>query len=340
MPKDNHKILIVDDTPKNIQVVASVLQKHDYQIAYATSGHKAIKAVEKNEYDLILLDVMMPGMDGYETCKLLKTMRNGAHSPIIFLTAKTDAKSIVKGFDAGGIDYVAKPFNKKELLARVNTHITLSGYEKNLEHKVKQLTHEIEDTQREVIFTMGSIGETRSKETGNHVKRVAEYSFLFAKKYGLPLSEAELLREASPMHDIGKVGIPDSILHKKGKLTPEEWEVMKSHAQLGYDMLKFSERPILKAAATVAISHHEKYNGQGYPNGISGKDIPIYGRITAICDVFDALGSDRCYKKAWSDEKIFKLMEEESGEHFDPRLVDIFFEELDEFIAIRNNLAD
>lgn len=206
--------------------------------------------------------------------------------------------------------------------------------------EVEALGKEIEETQREVVFTMGAIGESRSKETGNHVKRVAEYSKLFALYYGLGEDEAELLKQASPMHDIGKVAIPDSVLNKPGRFNDEERKIMDTHAALGYEMLKHSNRALLKCAATVAYEHHEKWNGKGYPQGLVGEEIHIYGRITAIADVFDALGSDRCYKKAWDDEKIFKLFKEERAEHFDPKLIDIFFEHLDEFLEIRNKLKD
>ncbi len=206
--------------------------------------------------------------------------------------------------------------------------------------EIKLLNREIEDTQKEVIFTMGAIGESRSKETGNHVKRVAEYSKLFALHYGLSLKEAEMLKQASPMHDIGKVAIPDSILNKPGSFNPNERIIMDTHAQLGYEMLKHSNRILLKTASIVAYEHHEKYNGKGYPQGLKGEKIHIYGRITAIADVFDALGSDRVYKKAWSDEKIFNLFKEERGEHFDPKLVDIFFTYLDDFLNIRKTFKD
>lgn len=206
--------------------------------------------------------------------------------------------------------------------------------------EVEALSKEIEETQKEVVFTMGAIGESRSKETGNHVKRVAEYSKVFALHYGLSSKEAEMIKQASPMHDIGKVAIPDAILNKPGRFDEEERKIMDTHAQLGYDMLKHSNRPLLKMAATLAYEHHEKYNGKGYPQGLKGEEIHIYGRITAIADVFDALGSDRCYKQAWSDEKIFNLFKEERGEHFDPKLVDIFFEHLDEFLKIRDTLKD
>jgi len=191
-----------------------------------------------------------------------------------------------------------------------------------------------------VIFSLGTIGEARSKETGNHVKRVAEYSYILAKEYGLNQELAEVIRLASPMHDIGKVAISDNILNKPGKFTPEEFEIMKEHAKLGYDMLKNSNRQILKASATVAHEHHEKWNGTGYPRGLSGENIHIFGRITAIADVFDALGSNRCYKKAWELDRILDLFKKERGKHFDPKLVDIFFDNLDKFLEIRDKYKD
>ena len=199
---------------------------------------------------------------------------------------------------------------------------------------------DIEDIQREIIFTMGTIGESRSKETGNHVKRVAEYSYLLAILVGLSEEECEILRQASPMHDIGKVAIPDSILTKPGKLDADEMLQMKTHAQKGYELLKTSDRPLLKIAATVALEHHEKWDGTGYPNGLKEEQISIYGRITAISDVFDALGSDRYYKKAWKDEDIFTFFKEEKGKHFDPKLIDLFFKYQKEFLKIRERYKD
>lgn len=203
-----------------------------------------------------------------------------------------------------------------------------------------KLTNEIEETQKEVVFTMGAIGESRSKETGNHVKRVAAYSKVLAIACGMNEKEAELLKQASPMHDIGKIAIPDAILKKPGRFNNEERAIMDTHSELGFSMIKNSERPLLKAAAIVAYEHHEKYNGTGYPRKIAGENIHIYGRITAIADVFDALGSDRVYKKAWNNERIFKLFKEERGEHFDPNLIDLFFENLDEMLKIRENFKD
>ena len=206
--------------------------------------------------------------------------------------------------------------------------------------EIIDLNEEIINTQKEVVLTMGAIGETRSKETGLHVKRVAEYSFLLAKLYGLSDDEANLLKQASPMHDIGKVGIPDSILNKPEKLTDEEFEVMKTHTTIGYEMLKHSERDILKASALIALTHHEKYDGRGYPNGLAGEDIHIFGRITAVADVFDALGHARVYKKAWELDAVLDFFKRENGKHFDPQLVDLMFDNLDSFLEIKEKMTD
>ena len=324
------KILVVDDTIKNVQLLMSTLQDSGYELGYAHDGYEALAYLEKTSYDLILLDVKMPGIDGFETCKRIKKNPQTAEIPVIFLTAKTEDSDMIEGFDVGGVDYVTKPFNKTILLRRVKTH---------LENKLLK-DKEIEATQKEIIFTMGAIGETRSKETGNHVRRVAEYSKLLASLYGLDEDECELIKMASPMHDIGKVGIPDNILNKPAKFEAHEWEVMKTHAKLGHEMLKHSERPILKAAAIIASTHHEKIDGSGYPNALIGDEIHIYGRITAVADVFDALGSARVYKKAWELDKILELFKKESGTHFDVVLVTLFLDNLDEFLKIRDKFMD
>ncbi len=205
---------------------------------------------------------------------------------------------------------------------------------------IKFLSDEIEQTQREVVFTMGAIGETRSKETGNHVKRVAEYSYLLAIAYGLSPQQAEMLKQASPMHDIGKVAIPDAILNKPGRLSLQEFEVMKTHASIGYEMLGHSRRELLLTAATVAHQHHEKFDGSGYPRGLAGEQIHIFGRITAVADVFDALGSARVYKPAWRDEDIFSFFRQQRGQHFDPKLIDLFFANMQAIDTIRNQFSD
>ena len=202
------------------------------------------------------------------------------------------------------------------------------------------LKQDIEDTQREIVYRLGEAVETRSLETGYHVKRIAEYSHLLALSIGLDEEEAEIIRLASPLHDIGKVGIPDAILNKPGKFEPEEWKIMQTHAQVGYEMFKSSKRDILRAGAVIAHQHHEKWDGSGYPRGLAGEDIHIYGRIVALADVFDALGSDRCYKKAWQLDRILELLKDQRGKHFDPAMVDIFFARLPEFLIIRDRLVD
>lgn len=215
----------------------------------------------------------------------------------------------------------------------------VSGYSSEIIEST-MLYNEIEETQKEVIFRMGDIAEAKSKETGNHIKRVAEYTRILCSNYGMPVQEVELVTLASPMHDVGKLAVPDDILHKPGKLTPEEFEVIKTHTTVGYNILKFSKRKILKTAAIIAHEHHEKWNGRGYPRGLAGDDIHIYGRVLAIADVFDALISDRCYKKAWPIDKVLNLFKEERGNHFDPVLVDIFFDQQEAFIEVKNKYID
>ena len=225
-----------------------------------------------------------------------------------------------------------------ELIPVISEHLILANFTDVTE--VIELNDAIEETQREVIYAMGEIGETRSKETGNHVKRVALYSKKLALLCGLSYEEADRLHMASPMHDIGKVGIADAILNAPRKLTKDEFEIMKTHAELGYNMLCYSDKPILKAAAIVAGEHHEKWDGSGYPNAKSAEEIHIYGRITAVADVFDALGSERIYKKAWELDKIIQLFKEERGKHFDPKIVDLFLQNIDSFVKIRDKFKD
>jgi len=339
-------ILVVDDVETNIDILLELLGDK-YDVLVALDGKSALNLVEEEHIDLILLDIMMNEMDGFEVIQKLKINPKTKNIPVIFITAKTDEDSIEKAYELGGVDYITKPFRAREVLSRISNHLYLSEQNIILEEKVKEktielreLNKELELTQKEIVFTMGMIGEKRSKETGNHVKRVALYSEVLARAYGLDENEVKLLKEASPLHDIGKVAIPDAILNKPGRFTPEEFEIMKKHATHGYEILKYSNRPLLKAAAIVAYEHHEKWAGGGYPRGLKGEEIHIYGRITAVADVFDALGSDRVYKKAWEDEKIFNLFKEERGKHFEPKLVDLFFENIDTILDIRSKLKD
>jgi len=343
---DQKSILIVDDVETNIENLMTLLEDQ-YDLLAATDGYEALEILEEEKIDLILLDIMMPGIDGFEVAKKIKQNNQINNIPIIFITAKTDENSIEKAYEVGGVDYVTKPFRSKEVLSRVANHLALSAQQHYLEYMVnlktkelQELNQELEDTQKEVIFTLGVIGENRSKETGNHVKRVAAYSEILALGYGLNEDEATMLKEVSPMHDIGKVAIADNILNKPARFTPEEYEVMKQHTTLGYEMLKNSKRELLKNAAIVAYQHHEKWDGSGYPQGLKGEEIHIFGRITAVADVFDALGSSRVYKKAWDDTKIFELLKFEKGRHFEPKLIDVFFENLDAILEIRERFND
>ncbi|WP_373070301.1 PAS domain S-box protein [Sulfurimonas sp.] len=254
------------------------------------------------------------------------------------LTNKEIVKATLTNINKSGERYITKNlfYPIIDLHNNVSEHLQIMY---DITELVK-LNEDIINTQKEVVLTMGAIGETRSKETGQHVKRVSNFTYLLAKLYGLNDDEANLLKQASPMHDIGKVGIPDSILKKPAKLTLEEYEIMKTHAEIGYDMLKHSDRDILKTSAEISLTHHEKYDGSGYPRGLKGEEIPISGRITAIADVFDALGHDRVYKKAWELDRILEFFKEEKGKHFDPKLVDLLIENLDKFLEVKNSLKD
>ena len=340
-------ILIVDDVPENLQLLTSILKEEDYKVRPASSGAIALQTIAKKIPDLILLDIQMPEMNGYQVCEELKRHSKTRDIPIIFISALCDVGDKVKAFNVGGVDYINKPFQFEEVKARVATHLKLKAYQNEMEKKVAEsieeingLNQEIIETQRELIFTMGEICESRSKETGKHVKRVAEYSYLLAMLSNCSEEEAQMIHQASPMHDIGKVAIADAILHKEGSFTPDEWETMKTHTTIGHTMLSASHRPLLKMAATIALEHHEKWDGSGYPKGLVGEKISLTGRVTAIADVFDALGSARCYKEAWELPTILDFLKQGRGTSFDPHLIDVFFEHLDKFLEIREQFTE
>ncbi|WP_341328201.1 response regulator [Methylotuvimicrobium sp. KM2] len=338
MDVKNVDILIVDDTPANLHLLASILKEEGYKVRPAANGEMALAAIASRPPDLILLDIKMPGMNGFEVCARLKSDPSTRNIPVLFISALTDVNDKLKAFSVGGLDYISKPFQFEEVKARVSTHLQLKELQNQMERKIEdgvkriqQLNREIIDTQREVILTLGEICETRSHETGLHVRRVAEFSYLLAQLRGC--EEAELIKHASPMHDIGKVAIPDYILNKPGKLTADEWKIMKTHSDLGFQMLSVSNRPLLRMAAIIAQQHHEKWDGSGYPLGLQGENIHIAGRITAIADVLDALGHERCYKPAWAIDDILDFFNQQRGKHFDPVLIDLFMENLDRFLA-------
>ncbi len=323
-------ILVVDDTPTNLILVKKLLEREGYRIETAENGKEALAKVGVQKFDLILLDVMMPIMDGFTTCERLKAEYRSKDIPVIFLTAMSDIEEVNKGFEVGGVDYIVKPFNPRELKARVKTHLELKAYREE----------EIEETQKDIIFTLAYVGELRSKDTGNHVRRVSEYSGLLGRLYGLNPKTVEVLKLASAMHDIGKVAIPDRILNKPAALDPKEREMMNHHTQWGQHIFNRSKRPILQASAIVAGQHHEKYDGTGYPKGLKGEQIHIFGRIVALADVFDALLTKRSYKEEWRVNQALKYITDESGKHFDPKLVELFVDNFGMFLEIRQKLKD
>jgi HD-GYP domain-containing protein (c-di-GMP phosphodiesterase class II) len=283
--------------------------------------------------------------DAYTNIQYKGVLENGALKTDQHTGYRTKALMVIpfrnnEGEIMGAYQAVNKMTEDGVFSHRDLDNLTLAASYSGKSIESAMLAQEIEETQKEIIFTMGEIGESRSKETGNHVKRVAEYSYLIALGMGIAQEEAELLKMASPMHDIGKVAIPDSVLKKPGKLTDEEFDIMKTHTVIGYNLLKNSKRTLLRTAATVAYEHHEKWNGRGYPLGLKGEEIHVYGRITAIADVFDALGSDRVYKKAWELDRILNLFKEERGQHFDPKVVDAFMEKLPDILKVRDAYKD
>jgi putative two-component system response regulator len=343
-----NRILIVDDVIDNIRVAMNFLKEDNYDLSFAGSGEEALRLIRDNPapFDLILLDIMMPGMEGFEVCRILKTNPRYQDVPIIFLTARVDVDSVAKGFSVGGVDYITKPFHADELLARVKTHIDLFHAKKLLhEHNIAleakvayervRLLTELVENQKEMIFMLTELMESTSDETGKHIKRLSEISALLAKYHkSLSVHDMDMLYHASPMHDIGKMMIPREILNKPGRLTEEEFNVIKSHTTNGYQLLCRSDRRIIKSAAVIAHEHHEKWDGSGYPRGLKGNDIHIYGRIVALADVFDALTHARCYKAVWSRDRVVDYIEGHRETQFDPELVDIFLDHVDEFFAI------
>jgi len=336
MSKTHYKILIVDDVKENVRIVNSILQDQGYQTRAVLSGIDALRIVEVETFDLILLDINMPEMSGITVCRYLKVEPKTASIPVIFLTANDDGETLTQAYKAGGTDYIKKPFHKAELIARVSTRISLRDEEKNLQRTIEQRTQEIYRTQVELMYILGSVAEGHSKETTLHVQRVSQFSYLLAKLFGMSVDEASLLKNAASLHDIGKIAIPSHILHKDGSLTKSEYKEMRKHASLGSTILENSSLPLFKAAKIVAAQHHEKYDGSGYPKGLKGEEIHIYGRIVALADVFDALMFKRSYKDEWSTEETLAHIKKMSGKHFDPLLVKIFFENIDAFLEIYN----
>ena len=354
-------VLIVDDTPDNLSLMTGIL-KGEYRTKVANNGERALQIASTLPLpDLILLDIMMPGIDGYEVCGRLKADQVTSDIPVIFLTAKAEVEDEQKGFEIGCVDYITKPISPPIVLARVKTHLLLKSArdflkDQNayLEEEVARRTREVQVIQDVTIAAMGSLAETRDNETGNHIRRTQNYVKVLAAKLKenpkfaavLDAATIEMYYKSAPLHDIGKVGIPDRILLKPGKLTPEEFEIMKTHTTLGRDAILAAEKSLdapssfLRYAREIAYSHQEKWDGSGYPEGMVGPLIPLSARLMAVADVYDALISKRVYKPAMPHEKAVQIIREGRGQHFDPDIVDTFLEIADEFRTIAAAFQD
>lgn len=327
MKEPRQTLLLVDDETTNLQVLRHALQD-DYRLLFAKDGHKALELAHADRPDLILLDIMMPGLSGYEVCKTLKQDACTAAIPVIFVTALAEAANEQQGLQLGAADYISKPFNPGIVKARVRTHLSLVN------------VHELRESRLKIVQCLGRAGEFKDNETGLHVIRMSHYAKILALAVGYSACAAEDLLHAAPMHDVGKIGIPDSILQKPGQLTEDEWTIMRQHTVIGAQIIGEPSSGMLHMARIIALNHHEKWDGSGYPHGLSGEDIPHVARIVALVDVFDALTSVRPYKRAWTIDEALDLIRRESGRHFDPELVEVFMDCLPDLLQIQQQWSD
>jgi len=342
------RILVVDDNQTNVVLLRNLLESVGYEYVEGITDPREVKGLYATaSYDLVLLDIRMPHLDGYQVMTQLKEISADDFPPVMVLTAQTDQETKLKALDAGAQDFLHKPFDRVEALTRIRNMIEVRLLHKQvrnqneiLEQRVNERTRELEETRLEVVRRLSVAAEYKDNETGLHVVRMSKIAKVLALAVGMSEDDAELLHIAAPMHDIGKIGIADAILLKPGDLTFEEREVMKNHAMIGAEILGEHEWPLMHMARTVALTHHEKWDGTGYPMGLKGEAIPLVGRICALADVFDALTSDRPYKTSWSVEDALKFITDKTGTHFDPTLVEKFIENLDEIVYIRESFRD
>jgi len=320
-------LLLVDDEPTNLQILRHTLQA-DYRLVFAKSGAAALELTKKEQPDLILLDIMMPEMSGYEVCQQLKSQADTKYTPIIFITALTEASDEEKGLALGAVDYITKPFTPGIVKARVGNHLSLVQAD------------EVKESRLQIIRSLGMAAEYRDNETGMHVVRISHHARRLALQVGYSEEAAEELFYAAPMHDVGKIGIPDTILLKPSGFEPDEWAIMKTHTEIGAKIIGEHRSPLLKLAASLSLCHHEKFNGTGYPQGLKGNEIPHQARILSLVDVFDALLSTRPYKKPWPLDEVLALIKKEKGEHFDPELVDAFLTDVPAHLDIQKQWSD
>lgn len=351
----NANILIVDDKADNVRLLEMMLSFSGYKnVQSTTDSREVLGLAQKTDFDLILLDIRMPHLDGFDVMAQLVDINDGGYIPVLVLTAQNDMDTRLRALQSGARDFVTKPFDKTEVLNRISNmlEVRILYNERKRQNEILEETvlnrtielerrnMELDRTRLEVVRRLGRAGEYRDNETGMHVVRMSKSSKVLALAAGLGDDRAELILNASPMHDVGKIGIPDGILLKPGRFEPDEWKIMKTHVQIGADIIGNDASPLMQMARVIALTHHEKWDGTGYPNQIKGEEIPIEGRICAICDVFDALTSERPYKKAWTVEDAVEMINKESGAQFDPALVDFFNACLPEILDIREKYAD
>ncbi len=347
-------VMIVDDTEENVDLLVEALGEY-FDLSVAMDGESALNKIIQTPPDLILLDIMMPGIDGYEVCRRLKKDPNTQKIPVVFLTAMGQEENEAKGLSLGAIDYITKPFSPDLVKSRVSNHLLLKLHQDKLEGLVKKRTVQLEKMQGAIFKAMGTLAEYRDPETGGHIKRTQNYVKILAEhlrrhpkfKNLLTAQNIDLLCSSAPLHDIGKVGVPDGILLKPGKLTDEEFEEMKKHTTYGYNAILSSESDLddegsefMQFAKEIAYTHQEKWDGSGYPRGLKDEEIPISGRLMAVADVYDALISKRVYKAPFPHEKAVAIIKEGKGTHFDPEMVDAFLELEDKFRQIALEFAD
>ena len=326
-PDQRPRLLLVDDEPTNLQVLRHVLQA-DYRLLFATDGARALQVAREQLPQLILLDIMMPGMDGYAVCRALKADPATAGIPVIFITALNDSQDETAGFDVGGVDYLTKPVSPPVVRARVRTHLSLVRME------------ELRETRLQIVQRLGRAAEYKDNETGMHVIRMSHFSKLLALAAGHSPAWAEDLLNAAPMHDVGKIGIPDAVLRKPGPLDADEWATMRRHPEIGAEIIGEYPSGVLQLAREIALAHHEKWDGSGYPRGLAGEAIPLSARIVAIADVFDALTTRRPYKEPWPVQDALDHIAAQAGKHFDPALVALFAPLLPQLLEIRARWAE
>lgn len=349
------KILVVDDEEKNLKLMEALLAPLSQDVILARDGQEALDKAQSDHPDLILLDIQMPKLNGFEVTKLLKSGKDTSIIPIVMVTAFNEVEDRVKALDVGADDFLAKPVDKTELRARVTSLLKVKAYNDHmlnyqeiLESEVAKKTEElqkaferIKSASLETIYRLSRAAEYKDEDTGAHIQRMSHYAVAVAKRMGFSESDVENLLYAAPMHDIGKIGIPDRILLKPGKLDNEEWKIMRQHTIFGAKILEGSDAEFVKLGAMIALSHHEKWDGAGYPKGLKGNEIPLSARIAAIADVFDALTSNRPYRKEpFSTEQAFAMIKAGVGTHFDPAVAEAFFSIRDEILGVREKYKD